>query len=65
MPTVLSDPPLTLYVVLIVAAAVTGTIWFRNRTRRSLLWFAAADQRRPTQPTKSRWLRGRSSGNKQ
>ena len=42
MPTLLSDPSVTLYVLLAVAAAGCGYAWFRLRTRRALTVFAGA-----------------------
>jgi hypothetical protein len=42
MPTVLSDPSPTLYLVLVVACVVTGAVWFRTRKRNHLIVFAIA-----------------------
>lgn len=42
MPTVLSDPSPTLYLVLVAAAVVTGAVAARRQDRRSLLRFGAA-----------------------
>jgi hypothetical protein len=42
MPTALSDPSLTMYLVLAVFAIVTGALWVKNRTRSSLVRFGIA-----------------------
>jgi hypothetical protein len=42
MPTVLSDPSPTLYLVLAVACVVTGAMWFRSRKRSHLIAFMVA-----------------------
>jgi hypothetical protein len=39
MPTALSDPSPALYLILVVVTLVTGAVWFRNRTRSSLINF--------------------------
>ena len=42
MPTALSDPSQTLYLILVVVAIVTGAVWFRNRSRSSRFNFGIA-----------------------
>jgi len=42
MPTALSDPSPTWYLVLVVVVVVTGAVWVKNRTRRSLIAFAVS-----------------------
>jgi hypothetical protein len=42
MPTALSDPSPTLYLVLVVVTVVTGALWVRNRSRSSLVNFGIA-----------------------
>jgi hypothetical protein len=42
MPTALSDPSPTFYLVLAVVAVITGAVWLRNRRRSSLINFGIA-----------------------